>query len=65
MKQNLRRIVDKEVENLTHERGIPTDSMKNWDDFANSGHKTGDMSFIELDKTNPVYCVELYCTKPG
>jgi len=57
MKQNVRRIVDKVVENLTQGRWIPIDSMKSWDYFDKFGHKSGDMGYIESDEFNLAYLV--------
>ena len=47
------KIVDKVVENLTREKWIPMNSVKNKNYFEDLGYRIGSIGHIELDNSNP------------
>ena len=49
--------VGKVVDSKTRGSCIPTDSMKNRDDYPNLVHNTGIGTYIDSDKTNLAYMV--------
>ena len=52
-KLNVGKVVDK----MARESCIPSDSVKNKDDYSNLIHNIGTKAYIDSDKTNPAYLV--------
>ena len=46
---------------MTRGRCIPTDSMKNGDDYSNLDHNSEIGEYVELDKINPTYVWFMLC----
>ena len=49
----MKKIVSKVVDNMTRGSCIPTDSVKNRDDYSNLVHNIGTEAYVDSDKINP------------
>ena len=57
MKPDVRKIVERMVDNITRERCISTDSIKSEEGFANFNDYSGHGDFIESEKISKAYLI--------